>query len=397
MKTRILRLLLPAILVATGAGSVAWTWALALHVGKVEAAGTRSAARIDRLEALLDELTRDELTYVASSQIDKETLTATSDRVRQIVSESTWLLGELLAAGAPSAGELAKGVASLAEVDARARENMVADLDLMAADLLFTETTRTRQALREQLRKLRVAEASAVSDGRSNDLKQGWTVLAGAALLFAWALVRSTRRPTTARSDEVTSIAPAADHLRPSTPPESVPPERVVESTIDLNETAALCTAISRLRTESDLQGLLVRTATLLDASGIVVWMAAGEEMFPVAWHGYDSRQLIQLGPIGPSSPNAAAAAWRTSTIQSVSGGPGSQSAIVAPLLGVDRCIGVLAIEVGPGRETDATINAVTTLISAQLVTVLGAWPAGSSMPPAEVLPFERVTASKTS
>src|SRR6187549_3738136 len=68
MKTRILRLLLPAILVATGAGSVAWTWALAQHVGKLEAAGTRSAGRIDRLEALLDELTRDELSYVASGQ-----------------------------------------------------------------------------------------------------------------------------------------------------------------------------------------------------------------------------------------------------------------------------------------------------------------------------------------
>ena len=89
---------------------------------------------------------------------------------------------------------------------------------------------------------------------------------------------------------------------------------------IDLTETAALCTAISRLQTESDLQGLLVRTATLLDASGVVVWMAAGEEMFPVAWHGYDSRQLIQLGPIGPSSLNATAAAWRTGTLQSVAG-----------------------------------------------------------------------------
>ena len=397
MKTRILRLLLPAILVATGAGSVAWTWALAQHVGKLEAAGTRSAGRIDRVEALLDELTRDELSYVASGQIDKETLTATRARIRQIASESTWLLGELLAAGSPSAGELAKGAASLAEVDARAGENLRADLDLMAADLLFTETTRTRQALREQLRALRVAEASAVSDGRSNDLKQAWTVLAGVALLFAWALVRSTRRPTTAPSVEVTSIAPDVDVVRPGAPPELVVPATVVEPTIDLNETAALCTAISRMRTESDLQGLLVRTATLLDASGIVVWMAAGEEMFPVAWHGYDSRQLIQLGPIGPSSPNAAAAAWRTSTLQSVAGGPNSQSAIVVPLLGVERCIGVLAIEVGPGRETDATTKAVTTLISAQLVTVLGAWPAGSSMPPAEVLPFERVTASKSS
>ena len=32
---------------------------------------------------------------------------------------------------------------------------MQADLDLMAADLLFTETTRTRQTLRDQLRMLR--------------------------------------------------------------------------------------------------------------------------------------------------------------------------------------------------------------------------------------------------
>jgi hypothetical protein len=150
------------------------------------------------------------------------------------------------------------------------------------------------------------------------------------------------------------------------------------------------------LQTETDLQGLLVRTATLLDASGAVVWMAAGEEMFPVAWHGYDSRQLIQLGPVGPSSLNATAAAWRTGTLQSVAGGSDSRSAIVAPLLGLERCIGVLAIEVAPGRETDATTRAVTTLIAAQLVSVLVAWPAGSSIPPAEVLTFERLTASNS-
>ena len=174
MKTRILRFLLLAILVAAGAGSVSWTWTLAQHVDRLEATGRQSAARIDRLEGLLDELTRDELTYVASGQIDKETLTSTSNRVRQVTSESAWLLGQLLAGGAPSAGALAEGVASLAEIDARARENMQADLDLMAADLLFTETTRMRQTLREQLRMLRLAESNAVAEGRSNDLQQAW-------------------------------------------------------------------------------------------------------------------------------------------------------------------------------------------------------------------------------
>jgi hypothetical protein len=402
MKTRIPRFLLPAILVAAGAGGVAWTWALAQHVNRLETSGKQSAARIDRLEVLLDELARDELTYAASGQVDKETLTSTSIRVRQITGETAWLLGQLLAGGSPAAGALAEGAASLAEIDVRARDNMRADLDLMAADLLFTETTRIRQRLREQLRMLRVAESNAIADGRSTDLQQAWIVLAGVALLFAWALIRSTRYPSPEPTNEVASITPETDHV----PLNVAPPKHdadvalpgtdmaVAEAAIDLSETATLCTAISRLQTEADLQGLLARTATLLGASGVVVWMAAGEEMFPVAWHGYESRQLIQLGPIGPSSLNATAAAWRTGTLQSVAGEPGSHSAIVVPLLGVERCIGVLAIEVEPGREADTTMQAVTTLIAAQLVTVLGAWPAGSSTSAAELLSFERMSAS---
>ena len=104
--------------------------------------------------------------YVASGQIDTETLTIdeqppAADRLRKLVAART-----VVGAAAPSAGAVAEGVASLAEVDARARENMRAGLDLMAADLLFTETTRTRQALREQLRALRVAESSAVADAQ---------------------------------------------------------------------------------------------------------------------------------------------------------------------------------------------------------------------------------------
>src|SRR4030095_3637837 len=150
MKTRILRFLLPAILVAAGSGSVAWTWALAQDDEQLETTGRQSAASIDRLEVLLDEVAHDELAYVASGQIDAETLKSTSSRVRQIVSESSWLFAQSLASASPSTGALAEGVASLAEVDARARENMRAGLDLMAADLLFTETTRMRQTMREQ-------------------------------------------------------------------------------------------------------------------------------------------------------------------------------------------------------------------------------------------------------
>jgi hypothetical protein len=388
MKAWILRLLLPAVLVVAGLGSVAWTWALAQHVDQIETAGKQTASRIDRLEAALDQFTHDELVYVASGQIDQEALTSTSNLTRQLVSESAWLLGGLVAGAAPSAGEVTEAVASLGDVYGRARENIRAGLDLMAADLLFTETTRTRQMLREQLRALRVAESNAVADARATDLKQAWMVLASVAILFAWTLVRSARRPATAPTDQP-SVGPEPDHV-----PLNVVPRSDPAPSIDLTEAAAVCTAISRLRSESDLQPLLARTSNLLQASGVVVWMAAGEEVFPVAWHGYDSKQLSQLGPIGRSSLNAVAEAWRTGTPQSVAGGAGSRSAIVVPLLGIDRCLGVLAIEIASGREADAPTQAATTLIAAQLSTVLGGWPAGSSMLPAEIVPFERVASS---
>ena len=389
MRARILRLLLLTILVAAGLGSVAWTWALAQNVIQLETTGKQSAARIDRLEAALDQFARDELIYVASGQIDRETLTATSNLSRQLVSESAWLLGGLAAGAAPSAGAVAEAVAALADVDGRARENIQAGLDLMAADLLFTETTRTRQVLREQLRALRLAESNAVADARATDLKQAWMALASVAILFAWGLVRSAHRPAATAPANVPPQATEPEHVALDVVPAPDPPP-----SIDLRETAALCTAISRLQSESDLQPLLSRASTLLNASGVVVWMAAGEEMFPVAWHGYDSKQLSQLGPIGHSSLNAAADAWRTGTLQYVAGGAESRSAIVAPLLGVERCMGVLAIEVPPDRETDTPTQAATTLIAAQLSTVLGGWPAGSSMPPAEIVPFERAAAS---
>jgi hypothetical protein len=383
MARRILRILLPTILVASGLGAVAWTWTLAQHVDQLEQTGRQSAVRIDRLDTILDAVAHDELTYVASGQIDRETLIATSRRLQEIASESSWFLGQSLAGATPAAGELAAGVASLGEVDARATENMRAGLDLMATDLLFTETARTRQALREQLRALRGLESKAVAEARSVDLRQAWTALAAVALLFAWALVRSNRpasrerpaAPTAAAQDEI-----PVPQERPSRP----------EPSIDLTETAALCTAFSRLQAEAGLPPLLARTATVLGASGVVVWMAAAEEMFPVAAHGYDPKLWNQLGPISRAAQNAIGRAWRTGTLQTVGGDATNRAGIVVPLAGADRCFGVLALEVAPGSETDGARHAVATVIAAQLATVLVAWPAGSSLPLAEIVPFER-------
>jgi hypothetical protein len=167
-------------------------------------------------------------------------------------------------------------------------------------------------------------------------------------------------------------------------------------SAVDLEEAAALCTAIGQLDSDRDLQGLIARTGHLLGAPGVVLWMAAGEELFPAAGHGYDAELLHRLGPLPRSAVNATAAAWRTGRLQVVPGDAASRAAIVAPMLGPLRCVGVLAVEVPPGLEADASTRAVTTMVAAQLAAVLTAWPAGSASPAADVLPFDRA-ASATS
>jgi hypothetical protein len=65
-------------------------------------------------------------------------------------------------------------------------------------------------------------------------------------------------------------------------------------------------------------------------------------------------------------------------------------------MLGTDRCIGVLAVEVDPDRASDKTTQAAVSLVAAQLSAVVAPWPAGSSAEPADVLPFERAAGASS-
>jgi hypothetical protein len=170
-------------------------------------------------------------------------------------------------------------------------------------------------------------------------------------------------------------------------PSDVAPPEEREDAatpetpSVDLTAAADVCTAISRLTSADQLPALLTRIATVIDASGIILWMGAGEELLAAAAHGYDPRVIGRLGAIPRSADNATAAAWRTGQVGFVPGDVMSNGAIVAPLFGQENCIGVLAAEVRHGRETDAATRAVTAMIAAQLSTALSAWPAPSTAP----------------
>jgi GAF domain-containing protein len=118
--------------------------------------------------------------------------------------------------------------------------------------------------------------------------------------------------------------------------------------------------------------------------------MAGGEELFAAAAFGYPPQVIQKLGPINRSAINATAAAWRSGTLQAVSGSYDARGALAAPMLGPDRCIGVLAVEVGGGRDGDATRRAVAMMFAAQLGAALAGWPAASAAAPTDVPPLER-------
>jgi hypothetical protein len=139
----------------------------------------------------------------------------------------------------------------------------------------------------------------------------------------------------------------------------------------DLTSVALLCTELSRVATTDSLPALLGRSAAALDASGLILWVGAGDRLLPVLAHGYPPDTISRLATVARADDNAAAAAWRTGERVNVSSTHDSAAAIVIPVLGIDTCLGVLAFEVPDGREHDAATHAVAAIIAAQLATIV--------------------------
>jgi len=145
-----------------------------------------------------------------------------------------------------------------------------------------------------------------------------------------------------------------------------------------LKAAAELCTDFGRLTDSRDLTRLLSRVATVMDASGVVVWLGdhPGADLRPVFAHGYSDQALARMTAtaIPRAADNAVAAAYRSETLQVVLSRPGaSNGAVVAPLLTPEGCIGAFTAELLAGRETSEAVQAIASLFAAQLTGVLAA------------------------
>jgi hypothetical protein len=296
------------------------------------------------------------------------------------------------------AGEI---FAEFSGIDNRARSYIQSGAQYMASDVIFSEGGRTVSRAARQVERARLAEHQAVDafEGRRRRIEALAIVAAGGLAFFViLALTPRGRAQNEQRLAPPLKSPSAGDHPgvttlgelmlrqpeRSEAASDQIAPMRSLDRSNQatasaLRAAAQLCTDLGRVNDPEELNNLLGRAADVLDASGLVLWLAtgAGHELRPAVAHGYSQEALARMPPLARSANNAAAAAYRTGALQIVLSRPGaSKGAIVAPVLSVNGCIGVLSAEVRDGGETSYTVQALAAIFAAQLAGMLSSPPA---------------------
>jgi hypothetical protein len=146
-----------------------------------------------------------------------------------------------------------------------------------------------------------------------------------------------------------------------------------VPPTVNLPAAAELCGDLARVIDERDVPVLLERTAKILDATGVVLWVAAPGDghLQPMLTHGYPEKVLRRIGTLPVEDDNVTSLAYRSMRPQQVAGGDGSDvAAIAVPLITANGCAGVLAAEVRAARLAPDSV-ALARIIAAQFATII--------------------------
>jgi hypothetical protein len=162
--------------------------------------------------------------------------------------------------------------------------------------------------------------------------------------------------------------------------PTEVTPQEVPSVLI---EASAVSAALGRAGGSHEMAAALDRAATLMGASGLIVWSGDvdGGLLRSLAAHGYTPEALVRIPSVPRTAENAVARAYRTGTLQVAPAGSADRpGAIAAPVVSPAGCVGVLTAELPGGRETTAEVHALATLFATQLAGFL----ASSAARPAE-------------
>jgi hypothetical protein len=271
------------------------------------------------------------------------------------------------------------------QMDGRVREYVRSGQHLVASDVIFSDGLEMTEAVLRDIHRAQAAERNALDAALAAIQQRQHMTLASGALgvcLLALLLVpiprAKTEAPRAASTGALLDLRLTPDHRPTSTvaPPPSPPPDlkEPAEASFDAMAVAKLCTDLSRLAETRALPAILDRAAEVMDASGIVLWIADpdGRELAPILAHGYSAQLVARLGTISRDAENVTAAAFRTALTQTVKADAVSNGAIATPLVTPAGCVGVMAAEMRQGSEQQESRLAAATIIAAQLATLVG-------------------------
>lgn len=386
MNSRLIRVLLVVIAIATG-----FTASYFLKDIENRIIGDRAAADALReqaraLTATIAEVRAAQVAYVAQGQGEAFWMNHVAQllpRLEQHAAE----FGAALTTGAAQASfePAAAAIENFQKLDSRVQEFVKGSNSLLAADLIFSDGLEATAAATMHVNAAVVEELQARQRGFAEMRRQQLAILGGAAggvlLLLLVLGFTGVKFDTGAQPETAEQLRLLMARDKSVQPPKPVHPSPV--KTANLASVAKLCTDLARVVESRQLPALLERTAQVLDASGVIVWMAdpAGREMRPAMSYGYPNPVIAKMGSIARDGANALAAAYRSAEMRTVSGDNIANGALVAPLMTSEGCIGVLSVEMKGGSERDESSQALAAIFAAQLATLVS--------PPAAAAPVK--------
>jgi hypothetical protein len=366
------------LLVQTGA---AWElWNVGRERGTRLVAARRFDAEVRGLRASLVDLRTAQQAYVAEGQGQGNWFGKASAALEALRAR---LAAARALAASPATAQAIDGAASLletfAKTDEQARGLITSEQRLMASDLIFGDSAATFAALGARLDEARDRETEDMDLrlGRLHAVEVGAAVAAAAVsvvgLLLLLPVSGAPRQPD--RPPRIGALPPDV----PATAPAPQPPPAASPSP-DLDEVSKLCVEFGRVGDPSALPQLIERVASVLNASGLIVWMVNPKvgALHPVLSHGYSELAIARIGELTSDEDNATAEAFRTGEMRVVAGGGGAHGAIAVPLVTPGGCVGVLAAEIRDGGEKNKATRAIAAIVAAQLASLSSASPAAS-------------------
>lgn len=371
MNSRLIRVLLVFIGVAIGcaAGYLLKDLDSRIHAQRASADSLRDRAQA--MSVTIAELRAGQVAYVARGQGEGFWMTHVASLLPSVQKQAVDFAAELTTPSARAALEsAADALENFRTLDSRVKDFVISGNSLLAADLIFsdglestaTASTQVAAALNEEL----MPRTADIARMRSRQL----AILGGAAGgLLLLMMVLALTNPFSQQKDQAQASTPAVEPVRFEAP---LPRARPA-ITPKLVNTARVCGEFARVIELRQLPALLERAAKVLEASGVIVWLAdsGGHELRPAMAYGYADQIVAKMGTIPRDANNAAAAAYRSAELRTVTGDSANGGAMVAPLVTSEGCIGVLSVEMKGGSEKDESCQALAAIFAAQLATLV--------------------------